>query len=131
VALFTIAGPYGADWNETHIYNPNWPPHAKFHNAQTMLLGTLLGLCALYFLWSRRWRERGGLEVAGLFAALYWVTQFGAVFFPGTALVDPEFASRIPRIAGLPFNQAVMDVVLLALLGLGSWLERRRAALTP
>jgi hypothetical protein len=38
VALFTIAGPYGADWNETHIYNPNWPPHAKFHNAQTMLV---------------------------------------------------------------------------------------------
>jgi hypothetical protein len=48
VALFTLVSivlavsPYAADWNETHIYNPEWPPHAKFHDAQTMLLGTLL-----------------------------------------------------------------------------------------
>jgi hypothetical protein len=36
VAAETAAGPYMFDWNETHIYNPTWPPHAKFHNAQTM-----------------------------------------------------------------------------------------------
>ncbi len=53
VALITIFGPYLADWNETHIYNPRWTPHAKFHNAQTMAFGPLLGALSLYFLWGQ------------------------------------------------------------------------------
>jgi hypothetical protein len=39
VAAETAVGPYLADWNETHICTPTWPPHAKFHNGQTMSLG--------------------------------------------------------------------------------------------
>lgn len=25
VGIITAIGPYLADWNETHIYNPTWP----------------------------------------------------------------------------------------------------------
>ncbi len=53
IAVETTVGPYLADWNATHIYNPTWPPHAKFHNAQTMSLGVGLGLATFWQLWRR------------------------------------------------------------------------------
>ncbi|WP_280407536.1 DUF6640 family protein, partial [Nocardia brasiliensis] len=30
-----------------HAFNPNWPPHAKFHDAQYMVMTVLLGLVGL------------------------------------------------------------------------------------
>jgi hypothetical protein len=32
VALVTSCGCFVANWNASHIYNPLWTPHAKFHN---------------------------------------------------------------------------------------------------
>jgi hypothetical protein len=37
VALVTGLGGYVMDWNETHVYNPHWTPHAKFHNGMVRL----------------------------------------------------------------------------------------------
>ncbi len=54
VAVFNFGG-YIADavipfTAKQHIHNPRWPPHAKFHNGQTMLLGIGLGLYSLFLL---------------------------------------------------------------------------------
>jgi hypothetical protein len=89
VAVLTSCLAYVFDWNETHVYNPNWPPHAKFHNAQTLLLGPLLGAVSLYLLWGKH-----DLHTAILTSSLYWISQLGSLAFPGTALVDPEFRNR-------------------------------------
>lgn len=51
VAIWSAFGSYFFDWNATHIHNPHWPPHAKFHNAQTMLLGTCIGLLSITIVW--------------------------------------------------------------------------------
>lgn len=122
VAVFTMVSPYLADWNATHIYNPLWPPHAKFHNAQTLLMGSMLGACALYFLWGRG-DARARFHAAMLFAGLYWVTQMGSIALPGTAFVDPERAGT-GMLLGIP-AQIVIDVVVLALLGVAAVLGRR------
>ena len=89
VAALTSFLAYVFDWNETHVYNPRWPPHAKFHNAQTLILGPLLGLSSLWFLWGE---HQSGIAIVT--ASLYWVSQLGSLTFPGTALVDPEFRER-------------------------------------
>ena len=37
-----------------HQRNPLWPPHAKFHNGQSMLMGIGLGLLSLFLLFGLR-----------------------------------------------------------------------------
>ncbi|MEE4418766.1 MULTISPECIES: DUF6640 family protein [Streptomyces] len=116
VAVFTGVSPYVADWNETHVLNPLWPAHAKFHNGQTMAMGTLLGLTTLYFVWRRRGDARSHLRAAVVLAALYWVSQAVAIFYPGAAYFDPQFDKPDMYVAGLPV-QAVIEIVVLALIG--------------
>lgn len=118
VAIWATGGSYIFDWNHTHIYNPHWTPHAKFHNAQTMLLGTCIGLLSLWVLWFLNTDKLNKLRLSTILASLYWLTQAGSILFPGTALVDPEFS----HVGQLP-AQLIVDVVMLTMLALGYKLE--------
>ncbi|GAB3227256.1 DUF6640 family protein [Spirosoma arcticum] len=127
VAVFTAVSPYLADWNQTHIYNPDWPPHAKFHNAQTMIFGAYLGLLSLWALWGRKdLADKESLNQGTLFAALYWLAQLPAILFPGTAFKDAN-GLTMPTVLGIQTNQVLFSVVfILPLIGLGYYLERNR-----
>ena len=127
VALFTSCVAYVMDWNITHIYNPAWPPHAKFHNGQTMSMGLLLGLLGLWFVW-RRPDEPGRFTAALLFTGLYRVTQASATPYPGAATIDPQFrATAVWQVGGIPV-QILVDIVALALLGFAAMIHARRSA---
>jgi hypothetical protein len=117
-SLVTAVGPYRADWNETHVHNPAWPPHAKFHNGQTMSLGLALGVTSLWQLWRRPTRE--SLDAGAALASLYWLTQISALAYPGSKAVDPPGTARFP--------QAKVAFPALAVTALGYVLERRRLA---
>jgi hypothetical protein len=96
LATATAAGGYLADWNETHVFNPRWPPHAKFHNGQTMSTGLGLGLLTAYYAWrpTNTGTLSGALDnlfTATLFSSLYWITQVSAIFYPGSDWCDEEF----------------------------------------
>jgi hypothetical protein len=108
-AAGTMIGSYVADWNETHIHNPTWPPHAKFHNAQTMSMGAGLSLAALYHLW-KPGRSRESLDSAAIIAGLYGLTQLSAVLYPGTASVDPPRDDNWPQ---LKYTLPSLGLILL------------------
>jgi len=120
-ALYAAFGSYIFDWNITHIFNPRWPPHARFHNAQDMLLGTSLGLLALWVLWFQQSEKINKLRLSTILASLYWLTQAGALLFPGTALTDPEFTHP-----GQPPAQLIVDIVMIVILTIAYWFEIRR-----
>jgi hypothetical protein len=105
VAVFNVGG-YVADavipfTAKQHIYNPRWPPHAKFHNAQTMLLGIGLGLFSLFLLFGTGPLTLLHFMLAAVAAALYFVAMLLSPMFPGTGWSDPEFTKENGSVLGM------------------------------
>ena len=128
--IFTVIGvtlplaAHKADMNQTHIYNPQWPPHAKFHNGQTLSMSILLGGLTVFLAWWPSNNVPAMVAAAAAAASLYFITQSAAILYPNTAYVDPEFKPQTLR--GVPFA-VVIDVVYLTAVVVAAWLGFRGA----
>ena len=131
VAALTAAGGFLADWNRTHLFNPNWPPHAKFHDAQSILLGSFLGVSGLYLLWRRGEHPESDLALGALLPAFFWMAQGASFVFPGAEGLEAEFPGKVPRIKGLWLNERVPSALMLVLIAVGYLAERVRRAWAP
>lgn len=122
--LFTLnaagiaIGGFAADWNNSHIFNPHWPPHAKFHDGQTLAFGVLLGLASLYFAWRPAGDRRTNVLAAAITGGVTLWAQACAYLVPGTAWTDPEFLKAGQSLEDfgpqIYFEMAVTFIVLLA-----------------
>jgi hypothetical protein len=127
VALFGGLGGVLADFSDTHLLNPLWSPHAKFHNAQTMSLGMLLAVCTIGFaVWPTR-SPRGQLMAVAVLGSLYWTSIFCAQFFPGVGFFDPQFADREKiMLFGHRLTQPEMGAFLVLIVAMVTTWEWRR-----
>src|ERR1700693_5641361 len=100
--VITVAAPFTADWNDSHIFNERWPAHARFHGVTALAMTTALSSANIWFIWSRE----SGQTTARFFAAAvpvaYWAPFFMAPLVPGTAVDDPPHP--VGRLAGVPAN---------------------------
>ncbi|MDQ2842594.1 MAG: hypothetical protein M3Y72_16440 [Acidobacteriota bacterium] len=125
--IFTVVGvtlpiaAHAADMNETHIYNPNWPPHAKFHDGQTLSLSLLLGGLTTFLAWKSSRNVPMMVAATGAAASLYFLSQSTAILYPGTNYSDSEIQ---PTILGVPAAH-VIDGVYLSAVVAATWLGLR------
>lgn len=116
-SLSMVLGAFISDWSETHVFNPRWPPHAKFHNGQTMSLALALSAATMYYVWWARPSGETG-RFAAFLAAVYPLTGVTAAWYPGALGRDPEFGGGNPQL-GIFVVSGLLPV-------LGWWLDGKR-----
>lgn len=53
VILYAIIVPY-LDINETHVWNPDWTPHARIHEVWQLITNSSIGLVCLWLVWYKK-----------------------------------------------------------------------------
>ncbi|MEV4159674.1 DUF6640 family protein [Nonomuraea dietziae] len=97
-----------------HAFNEAWPPHAKFHDAQYMVMTVLLGLIGLVLVTRRDGNVHSRLLCAAAILATPWVGMLGALLFPTPppttrVLGEDRLRARHAR-AGLPGSRPAVDI---------------------
>jgi hypothetical protein len=127
VSVYLVIGAHIADYSRTHLFDPRWPPHAKFHDGQTLMFSIFLAALTILFALRRTQDRTSTLIATTSFASLYWVTQALAIVYPGTAFVDPEFDTPRAYLLGLP-AQATIDIIALCLICVALYLSARKSS---
>lgn len=119
----TLSGPIGADWNDTHVFNPSWPPHARFHSVVGLFVTTGFSLIGLWLLWRKSTDYLPQLTVAAAVPLLGWGMFFPAALVSGAGVEDHP--GTLPRVAGLPLNLFV--ALIFSALAIAGYVICRRA----
>ena len=116
------------DWNRTHVFNPTWPPHARFHAAFGSVVAGGVVAIVIWLLWRPSTEPEVGVKVALLVQLALWTPFFYlTLIVPGTSLQVPEFVP--PKIAGMVIDpQVVIAIIMLSLTAWGYRLATRPVA---
>jgi hypothetical protein len=80
IALYGIAVPI-LEINDTHVFNPQWPAHARLHEVWQLVTNSAIGLKSLWLVWFRKNVRMPAVltfvVTAGFFAAYLLRNSYG------------------------------------------------------
>jgi hypothetical protein len=74
-------------WNTTHVFNPKWHPHARFHAVQLGLFFITLSGIGFWLIWGSAISPPTAAWLAAAVPVVFWGGEFAALLVPGT---DPS-----------------------------------------
>ncbi|MEM6498337.1 MAG: DUF6640 family protein [Pseudomonadota bacterium] len=124
ITIFYGLVPAIADLNETHLLNPLWSQHARFHGAWFLAFAAGVAGTALFLIW-RRDEVFVPIVLGLMFAGGFWIaTLFRSAY--GGELVDTNgHAHTIAGIESNTFLFSVVGVLLLATLFFANRIYRK------
>ena len=116
------------DLSATHVFHPDWMPHARLHAVWQLGTNSGLALLALYLLWIKSSNGLLRIRMAGLIGLCVYGGFFvSALTHPlfGGALADEQ--GGVPTVMGIYGNvMAFTPMLMLVITGL--WLSRSDVA---
>ena len=103
--VVTTLGSLIHDWNKTHVFNPEWTAHARFHAASGVAINFALGLLGLGLLARGGFDNQETLLLCALIPVIAWGSFFVAILVPGSKAEDHP--GQIPRLLGMPINMVL------------------------
>ena len=92
------------DSNATHILNPEWPAHARFHTVWQVSVNSMLGVLSLLLVWwpgaNRTLRTKIGAGLGCIALGGFYVAAMTRQLYGG-AFSDPN---GVPPVAGMDAN---------------------------
>jgi hypothetical protein len=127
-ALFTCLSAVIADFGDTHIENPRWPPHARFHGVLLVATMVMVGYVSIALLWrSFSWDAESERRVrCGLAAILpggIWASFFLASLVHGTSSWPDGTSGSLPVAPNV-----ILGGVMIVLCAIGWQLGARRSS---
>jgi hypothetical protein len=113
------------DWNDSHLFNPAWTAHARFHDASMLNLLWGVTVLGLWLMWRRSSEPEVGVKAAALIPVIYRIAFLYITWvIPGTSL-SPS-AELPPHIGPIPiYGNVIAALVSIGLSLLGYWVYRR------
>jgi hypothetical protein len=88
-------------WNTTHVFNPKWHPHARFHAVQLGLFFIALSGIGFWLIWGSAISPRTAAWLAAAVPVVFWGGEFAALLVPGTdPSPDPAKPNIFPLLGG-------------------------------
>jgi Family of unknown function (DUF6640) len=106
-------------WNTSHVFNPKWHPHARFHAVQLGLFFITLSGIGFWLIWGSAINPATAAWLAAAVPVVFWGGEFAALLVPGAdPSPDPAKPNTFPllgaRVHGNLFFSACMMIFGLA-----------------
>ena len=113
------------DLSQTHVFHPDWTPHARLHAVWQLGTNSGLAVLALYLMWVKRRNDLLRIRIAGLIGLLV----YGGFFL--SALTHQLFGGELAAEQGAAltfmelYGNAIVFSPMIILITIGLWLSGR------